>query len=72
MSPLYQLGTVLQLFRVGRRGSELDVVAQDLQFGDGPSAYENSSFQKVLSNAIRWAASESAREWALADANAND
>ena len=36
-----------------------------LQFGDGPSAYENPSFQKILSNAIRWAASESAREWAL-------
>lgn len=41
-----------------------------LQFGDGPSAYENSSFQKVLSNAIRWAASESARQWALDAATA--
>jgi type 1 glutamine amidotransferase len=36
-----------------------------LQFGDGPSAYENPSFQKILANAIRWAASEAAREWAL-------
>lgn len=35
-----------------------------LQFGDGPSAYANPSFQKILSNAIRWAASEEARTWA--------
>jgi type 1 glutamine amidotransferase len=37
-----------------------------LQFGDGPSAYENPSFQKILSNSIRWAASDSARVWAAA------
>ena len=36
-----------------------------LQFGDGPTAYEHPSFQKILSNAIRWAASESARQWAF-------
>ena len=35
-----------------------------LQFGDGPSAYENPSFQQILANAIRWAASESGRAWA--------
>jgi len=40
-----------------------------LQFGDGPSAYENPSFQKILSNAIRWAASEAARKWAIEAAN---
>jgi type 1 glutamine amidotransferase len=35
-----------------------------LQFGDGPSAYTNASFQKILANAIRWAASDEARQWA--------
>ena len=43
-----------------------------LQFGDGPSAYKNPSFQKILSNAIRWAASESAREWALSATKGSD
>lgn len=35
-----------------------------LQFGDGPSAYANPSFEKILANAIRWASSEAARDWA--------
>jgi type 1 glutamine amidotransferase len=38
-----------------------------LQFGDGPSAYENPVFQRILANAIRWAASEAARNWADSD-----
>jgi type 1 glutamine amidotransferase len=36
-----------------------------LQFGDGPSAYENATFQKILANSIRWAASDAARRWVL-------
>ena len=35
-----------------------------LQCGDGKSAYENSSFQRLLSNAIDWVRSDSAQEWA--------
>ena len=37
-----------------------------LQCGDGPSAYRNPSFRKMLANAIDWASSPEAREWARA------
>ncbi len=36
-----------------------------LQFGDGPDTYADASFRRVLSNAIGWAASPSARQWAV-------
>ena len=35
-----------------------------LQFGDGPSAYNDPNYRKVLANAIRWACSHEAAEWA--------
>lgn len=35
-----------------------------LQFGDGPSAYGNPGFRRVLANAIRWVCSAEARAWA--------
>lgn len=35
-----------------------------LQFGDGPSTYADPSFRRVLSNAITWAASGAAHDWA--------
>jgi len=35
-----------------------------LQFGDGPSTYENPSYQQVLANAIAWACSAEAASWA--------
>lgn len=35
-----------------------------LQFGDGPSAYGHPVFRRILANAIRWASSSDAREWA--------
>ncbi|MNG41504.1 hypothetical protein D3C84_1307250 [compost metagenome] len=35
-----------------------------LQFGDGPATYQNESFRRILANAIRWACSPEAREWA--------
>jgi len=35
-----------------------------LQFGDGPSAYQHPSVERILANSIRWAASEEARMWA--------
>lgn len=35
-----------------------------LQMGDGPSAYENPHFQKILANAINWLASPEALAWA--------
>ncbi len=35
-----------------------------LQPGDGPSAYENPHYRRLLGNAIRWVASAEAREWA--------
>ena len=38
-----------------------------LQPGHGPAAYANASFRKLLSNAIGWAASADAREWAKAN-----
>lgn len=33
-----------------------------LQFGDGPSAYANEHFRKLLGNAIRWASSSDGRK----------
>jgi uncharacterized protein len=38
------------------------VVASDL--GDGPSAFENSQFRRLLENALVWTASDAARDWA--------
>jgi hypothetical protein len=38
------------------------VVASDL--GDGPSAYGNPGFQRLVGNALRWVASPAARDWA--------
>lgn len=35
-----------------------------LQFGDGPATYGNETFRKILANAIRWACSDEAKEWA--------
>lgn len=35
-----------------------------LQFGDGPAAWENSSFRQLLANAINWVSSDEARSWA--------
>ncbi len=41
------------------------VVASDL--GDGPSAYGNPDFRRLLGNALRWVASEPARSWAAGE-----
>jgi uncharacterized protein len=35
-----------------------------LQPGHGPSAYANANYRKLVANAIRWAASPAAHEWA--------
>ncbi|MDX1580793.1 MAG: hypothetical protein R3360_04115, partial [Alphaproteobacteria bacterium] len=35
-----------------------------LQFGDGPATYGNETFRKIMANAIRWASSDEAKEWA--------
>ena len=35
-----------------------------LQPGDGPAAYENQSYRRLLANAIAWAASPDAEVWA--------
>lgn len=37
-----------------------------LLFGDSPDAYGNASFRRALGNAIRWAASPDAHDWARA------
>jgi hypothetical protein len=37
-----------------------------LQFGDGPATYGNETFRKILANAIRWACSDDAKQWARA------
>ena len=34
-----------------------------LQGGDDPEAYANENFQKMIENAIYWAASEEALKW---------
>lgn len=41
------------------------VVASDL--GDGPSAFGNPGFRRLLRNALAWVASEPAREWAAGE-----
>lgn len=35
-----------------------------LQFGDGPQTYANEMYRRILANAIRWACSPDARQWA--------
>ena len=35
-----------------------------LQPGHGPTAYANPNFRRLLANAIRWAASPAAHDWA--------
>jgi len=35
-----------------------------VQFGDGPTAYQDPNYRQVLANAIRWACSGEAAEWA--------
>lgn len=35
-----------------------------LAMGDGPAAYANPGFRKVLENAVRWVASDAAHDWA--------
>lgn len=37
-----------------------------IQFGDGPLTYADACFRTVVHNAIRWASSTPAREWAAA------
>ena len=36
-----------------------------LQFGDGPNAYENPNFRRILAQAIKWASSDEAKTWAI-------
>ena len=36
-----------------------------LQFGDGPIAYENPNFRRILAQAIKWASSDEAKTWAI-------
>lgn len=40
------------------------VVVSDV--GDGPLAYDNGHYRKLIENSIRWLASEQARDWAAA------
>lgn len=44
------------------------VVVSDV--GDGPLAYDNPDYRKLMANALRWVASASARAWAEKQANA--
>ena len=44
------------------RVSASPVVASDV--GDGPAAFENPDFRRLLGNALRWVASDKARTWA--------
>ena len=45
-----------------RRARNSPVVASEA--GDGPAAYSNPDFQRLLANAITWVASDDARAWA--------
>lgn len=45
-----------------KRTRQSPVVAMDS--GDGPAAYENPAFRRLLSNAIQWVASDAAKAWA--------
>jgi type 1 glutamine amidotransferase len=55
-------------------GSDLVVWANALQsspivvseLGDSPSAFGNPDFRRLIGNALRWTASDQAREWASA------
>ena len=40
-----------------------------IQPGDGPSAYGDPSWRRLVGNAIRWVASDEAHDWAKGDAN---
>lgn len=46
------------------------VVVSDV--GDGPPAYENPAYRRLLSNALHWVASAEARTWAKAHSQAQD
>ena len=35
-----------------------------LQFGDGPATYADANFRRILANAIEWAGSDTAHQWA--------
>ncbi|BFM08332.1 ThuA domain-containing protein [Halioxenophilus aromaticivorans] len=43
-----------------------------LQMGDTPSAYSNSNYQALLANAVRWVASDDAKQWARRACLRND
>ncbi len=45
-----------------RRAGNSPVVA--CEAGDGPAAYANPHFRRLLDNALRWVASETGRDWA--------
>ena len=45
-----------------RAARKSPVVASDL--GDGPQAYDNPGFRRLLHNALHWVASKEARDWA--------
>ena len=51
-----------------KRTRNSPVVASEA--GDGPLAYANPHFRRLLDNAIKWVASKDAREWAKGGANA--
>ena len=41
-----------------------------IQFADGPVTYADANYRRVLANAVSWAASDKAHEWARARRNA--
>ena len=41
-----------------------------VQFGDGPQTYADDNYRTVIDNAIRWAASAEAHDWARERASA--
>ncbi|MDJ0849208.1 MAG: ThuA domain-containing protein [Myxococcota bacterium] len=45
-----------------RRAGRSPVVT--ITCGDGPTAYANEGFRRLLENAVRWVASQEARDWA--------
>ena len=53
-------GTDLMVWAKRTRNSPVVV----MDGGDGPAAYANPQFRKLLANSIRWVASEEARAWA--------
>ncbi|MFN0094509.1 MAG: ThuA domain-containing protein [Dehalococcoidia bacterium] len=52
------------LFVWAKRTRNSPIVAMDS--GDGPAAYENPAFRRLLANAITWVASPEAKAWAKA------